>query len=157
MGDETPEVELLARVGRQDVAALGELYDRFAPRAFGLLTHILSSEEEAEATLQEVFMQLWNEGGSLGVEGGSVAAWLIIASREAALERLRARRKGQSQARSSQEGVYREKRVAIKPRTGKRPGSAPGPSKAASRICGVTDQAGKPAAAGITAAVRVLN
>jgi RNA polymerase sigma factor (sigma-70 family) len=157
MGDEAPEVELLARVGRQDVAALGELYDRFAPRAFGLLTYILSSEEEAETTLQEVFMQLWNEGGSLGVEGGSVAAWLIIASREAALERLHARRTGLSQARSSQEGVHREKRVAVKPHKSKRPGTAPSPSKTASRISGVTDQAGKPATAALTAAVRVLN
>src|ERR1017187_8337577 len=133
MGDETPEVELLARVGRQDVAALGELYDRFAPRAFGLLTHILSSEEEAEATLQEVFMQLWSEGGSLGVEGGSVAAWLIVTSRDAALGRLRTRRRSGPHPQTPRDGAPLEKATDSKSRRSRQRRSAPIPREASSR------------------------
>ena len=36
MSEELPAEELLARVARQDVAALSELYDRYAPRVYGL-------------------------------------------------------------------------------------------------------------------------
>jgi RNA polymerase sigma-70 factor (ECF subfamily) len=89
MSEELPAEALLARMARQDVGALGELYDRFAPRVFGLLTRILSHRGEAEDTLQQVFLRLWGECQYLDREGMSVSAWLVVTSRGAALERLR--------------------------------------------------------------------
>ena len=82
--------DLLARTARQDVDALSELYDRYAPRVYGVTTHILSSREAAEDVLQAAFLRLWNEGSSLSQEGGSVLAWLVITARGLAVERLRA-------------------------------------------------------------------
>jgi RNA polymerase sigma-70 factor (ECF subfamily) len=148
-------LELLAGVGRHEVGALGELYDRLAPRAFGLLTHILSSQKEAEAILQQIFMRLWNEGGSLGVEGGSVAAWLIMTSRDAALERLRESRQDGLAPGPPPDGAPRLKRVAIDSRKSKLPRSTPAPLKAASKISDARHEAARPAPAGFT--VRVLN
>ena len=92
MNEERPAEELLARVAQDDVAALSELYDRYAPRVYGLVTHILSARDEAEEILQEVFVRLWRESRGLSLEGKSVAAWLVVTARAAAVDRLRARR-----------------------------------------------------------------
>jgi RNA polymerase sigma-70 factor (ECF subfamily) len=92
MTEELPAEELLARVARHDVDALSELYDRYAPRVYGLVAHILSSRQNAEEVLQEVFTRLWSESPSLRQEGRSVAAWLVVTAREAAVDRLRALR-----------------------------------------------------------------
>ena len=84
---------LLARVAQQDAAALSELYDRYAPRVYGLMARILPSRDTAEEILQEVFVRLWSESPALSQEGGSVAAWLVVTAREIAVDRLRAQRK----------------------------------------------------------------
>jgi RNA polymerase sigma-70 factor (ECF subfamily) len=98
MGEELPAEDLLARVVGQDVAALSELYDRYAPRVYGLMAHILPSRDAAEEILQEVFVRLWSESPSLSQEGRSVVAWLVVTAREAAVERLRALRKNVADA-----------------------------------------------------------
>jgi len=92
MNEELSAEDLLARVVRQNEAALGELYDRYAPRVYGLIVHVLPSRDSAEEIIQDVFMRLWNESLSLSQEGGSVVAWLVAAAREAAVDRLRASR-----------------------------------------------------------------
>ncbi len=90
MREELSAEELLARVARQDVTALSELYDRYAPRVFGLISRILESRGAAEEILQSVFIRLWQEGPPLNDQGRSVAAWLVVTAREAAVDRLRA-------------------------------------------------------------------
>jgi RNA polymerase sigma-70 factor (ECF subfamily) len=98
MNEELPAEKLLARVVQHDVAALSELYDRYAPRVYGLMAHILPSRAAAEEILQEVFVRLWMESPSLSQEGGSVVAWLVVTAREAAVERLRALRNNAANA-----------------------------------------------------------
>jgi RNA polymerase sigma-70 factor (ECF subfamily) len=93
MSVELPAEDLLARVVRHDVDALAELYDRYAPRVYGIVAHILPARDAAEEVLQEVFMRLWGECACLSREGNSVAAWLVVTAREAAVDRLRALRK----------------------------------------------------------------
>jgi RNA polymerase sigma factor (sigma-70 family) len=93
MSEDLPAENLLARVARQDVAALSELYDRYAPRVYGLVVHVLPARAAAEEVLQEVFARLWAESTSLSQAGVSVAAWLVVTAREAAVERLRILRK----------------------------------------------------------------
>ena len=84
--------ELLGRVADRDVEALGSLYDIFASKLMGLLTRILSSKPEAESALQEVFLRLWKEAPGIVQTRGSVAAWLVLMARHAAIQRLRAQR-----------------------------------------------------------------
>jgi RNA polymerase sigma-70 factor (ECF subfamily) len=93
MSEELAAEDLLARVARQEVAALSELYDRYAPRVYGLVAHILPARAAAEEVLQEIFARLWTESPSLRQAGVSVPAWLVVTAREAAVERLRALRK----------------------------------------------------------------
>ena len=93
MHEEIPAEDLLVRVAQHDVGALGELYDRYAPRLYGLMTHILASSDDAERILQEVFLRLWSDSASISQKGTSVVAWLVVTSRETAVDRLRALRK----------------------------------------------------------------
>jgi len=93
MSEDLSAENLLVCAARRDVAALGELYDRYAPRVYGLMAHILPSRDAAEEILREVFVRLWSESPRLSQEGGSVAAWLVVTAREAAVERLRALRR----------------------------------------------------------------
>jgi RNA polymerase sigma-70 factor (ECF subfamily) len=84
----TPEA-LLALVARRDRGALGELYDRLAPPLYRTVRRILSDRAAAEEVLEVVFAQLWNEARRLREEPASVAAWLAITARAAAVDRLR--------------------------------------------------------------------
>jgi RNA polymerase sigma factor (sigma-70 family) len=129
MIEELSAEDLLARVAQYDVAALGELYDRYAPRMYGLMTHILSPHDGAEDILQEVFLRLWNESASLSHEGASVVAWLVVTSRGAAVDRLRAlgknapgtgpRNPGDVAAKRSEGGARKCKAGAAAPSTAK--------------------------------------
>ena len=85
--------ELLALVVKNDEEALGELYDRFAPGLLGMLLRILHDRDAAHEVLQDVFLRLWNEARRYGQHGASVAAWLVVMARTAAIERLRGERK----------------------------------------------------------------
>jgi RNA polymerase sigma-70 factor (ECF subfamily) len=157
MGEDISHAELLARVGGQDPAALGELYDRFAPHVFGLLIHMLASREEAEVLLQEVFTQLWSEGGSLGAEGGSIAAWLIVTARDAALERLRTRRRSGPHPKTPRDGAPVEKATDRISRKTRQRRSAPISREAASRISDAQIADSKPVPVEVATAVRILN
>jgi RNA polymerase sigma factor (sigma-70 family) len=51
--------QLMARVGRDDTAALGELFDRYRPPLFLFLLRLVGDRAAAEDLAQEVFWRLW--------------------------------------------------------------------------------------------------
>lgn len=127
MSVELPAEELLARVARHDVDALSLLYDRYAPRVYGVVAHILSARDSAEEILQEVFIRLWSESPRLSQEGSSAVAWLVVTARAAAVDRLRALRKNAAnigpQASTAQAGKgsdpgTRKSRAGAAPQSG---------------------------------------
>jgi RNA polymerase sigma-70 factor (ECF subfamily) len=93
MAQESTTEELLAWVAKRDEGALGELYDRFAPRLLGMLVQILSKREAAEEVLLQVFQRLWTDARRHAAGPESVGVWLLLAARLGAIERLRAERK----------------------------------------------------------------
>ena len=101
MVQEQTAEELLARVARRDEGALGILYDRFAPALLGMLRRILKERRETEDVLQDVFLRLWNQASQFSRKGASVSAWLALAARSAAVDRLRAGKSLAPQARGS--------------------------------------------------------
>jgi RNA polymerase sigma-70 factor (ECF subfamily) len=82
--------ELLARVGRGDVAALRALYDEHAPRALAIATRILRSPEDAEDIVQETFLELWRRARQYDAGRGGAIAWIVTIARSRAIDRLRA-------------------------------------------------------------------
>jgi RNA polymerase sigma-70 factor (ECF subfamily) len=85
---------LVARIERRDSDALSELYDRYGARLNGLACRILGQTGEAEEILQDVFLYVWRAASSFDGTRGSVLAWLLVATRSRAIDRLRSRRSG---------------------------------------------------------------
>ncbi|MFD9127718.1 sigma factor [Kitasatospora sp. NPDC059571] len=90
----TPDERLHQRLARGEEAALGELYDRFAPLVHGLAARILDDQEAAEQLTREVFAHLWTRPDAYRPEEGSLRAWLGALTHRRAVERLRHRHGG---------------------------------------------------------------
>lgn len=81
---------LLAKVAAGSQEALGQLYDRFAPRMLGLAWRILGTRRDAEDLLHDVFLEIWRRDADYDPERGEVATWLLLRTRSRAIDRLRA-------------------------------------------------------------------
>lgn len=89
----TPTVEdLLAGVVAHDEKAFAALYDRLAPGLLGLIVRIVPERKEAEEILTHILLRLWKDAARLQRERASGSAWLVMAARMTATERLKARR-----------------------------------------------------------------
>lgn len=86
---QTSDVELLKSVSRGDEAALAALYDRYKSILFGLLVRMLSSREEAEDVLQDVFLQVWRRASDFDESRGKPFTWLVTLTRSRGIDRLR--------------------------------------------------------------------
>jgi RNA polymerase sigma-70 factor (ECF subfamily) len=83
---------LLARVAERDEGALGKLYALCGPGLLGMALQILPDRRAAEEVVESAFVRLWNEARQQAHASHSVAAWLVITTRNAAIERRRAER-----------------------------------------------------------------
>ena len=92
---------LLARVAERDEGALGKLYALCGPGLLGMALQILPDRRAAEEVVESAFVRLWNEARHQAHAGHSVAAWLVITTRNAAIERRRAERQLPALARRS--------------------------------------------------------
>jgi RNA polymerase sigma-70 factor (ECF subfamily) len=90
------DAALLTRIEARDADALARLYDRHAARLLGLAERILGGGGEAEEVVQEVFLYVWRAAASFDPARGSALAWLLVATRSRAIDRLRARRRASS-------------------------------------------------------------
>jgi RNA polymerase sigma-70 factor (ECF subfamily) len=89
----TPEAlsHLMSRVAAGDRAALRELYDATSAKLFGVCLRILSSKEEAEDVLQDVYLTIWRRADRFDGARAGVLAWISTIARNRAIDRLRSR------------------------------------------------------------------
>jgi RNA polymerase sigma-70 factor (ECF subfamily) len=108
---------LFERLRRGDLAAFATLYQRYERRLFGFIRAFLDDAAEAEDVMHEVFMALLGDRAP-GPDDLHLRAWLYQCARNASLNRLRTRRRGEAaRAREAAE----------------RPAPAPLPSEAIER------------------------
>jgi RNA polymerase sigma-70 factor (ECF subfamily) len=100
MAEEQTARTFLARIAAHEEAALGELYDRYAPALLGVVWRILRDRSAAHQMVEDVFVRLWHEARQEPGLETSVAAWLVVMARNAAVDRRRAERKLPPLARS---------------------------------------------------------
>jgi RNA polymerase sigma-70 factor (ECF subfamily) len=87
------EIEaLIARVALRDRAAFSALYDATSRKLFGVCISVLRNRAEAEETLQDIYIRIWNKADSYAVTGHSPMTWLITVARNLAIDRLRSRK-----------------------------------------------------------------
>ena len=75
-----------------DVAALGDLYDRYAPMALAVAQRVVGSHIEAEDVVHDAFMAVWRKIDRFDAQRGSLRGWLMTVVRNRAIDQLRARR-----------------------------------------------------------------
>jgi RNA polymerase sigma-70 factor, ECF subfamily len=83
---------LMTAMAAADRSALGELYDRHAPRLLAICLRLLRDRSEAEDVLVEVFWEIWERAGRYEPRRASPLTYLATVARSRALDRLRRRR-----------------------------------------------------------------
>ena len=84
---------LIERLANRDAEALAALYDRHIGPVFSLALRIVGEPAEAEAVVQDTFVQAWSDAGRCDARRTSAARWLLGMTRSRAIDRVRARRR----------------------------------------------------------------
>ena len=81
---------LLAQVARGDRDAFEILYRLTSGMLFGICLRVLADRAEAEDTLQEVYVTVWDKAVQFDAARASANTWLGMIARNRAIDRLRA-------------------------------------------------------------------
>jgi RNA polymerase sigma-70 factor (ECF subfamily) len=83
------EAALLARCALGDQAAFAELYDRVAPRIYGLVRKVVRNPAISEEVAQEVLLEIWRLSARFDPERGSALGWMLAIAHRRAIDRVR--------------------------------------------------------------------
>lgn len=82
--------DLLQQVAVGDREAFAQLYDRTAPRVFGLVKRLLRDHAQSEEVTQEIFLEIWQSAGRYDSSKGGAIAWMLTMTHRRAVDRVRA-------------------------------------------------------------------
>ena len=85
------QAQLLHRIAKREVEAMGELYEQLSAPLFSLAFHMLADSSEAEEVIQDVFVQIWEKAATFDLALGTPFHWAVSITRHRAIDRLRAR------------------------------------------------------------------
>jgi RNA polymerase sigma-70 factor (ECF subfamily) len=91
-GSPASEATVVLRIAAGDPSALGELYDRLAPRIHLLARSVCGDVGVAEDITYEVFLELWRLADRIDPGTDGAAAWLLTATHRRALDAVRSGR-----------------------------------------------------------------
>lgn len=86
---EIADRELVARLCQRDPEALGDIYDRYAHAAYGLVLRITHDPGATEDLLQELFIRLWNRAREFDASRGALGVWILSIARNMAIDHVR--------------------------------------------------------------------
>ncbi len=84
-GSELTDEELLQRIRQGEHDALGELYDRHAPRVVAIARRLIRDRQTVEEIVQDVFTRIWKTP-AYRPELGSFENWLGVVARRIAID-----------------------------------------------------------------------
>lgn len=97
---EDREAALLARIVRDDEAALVDLYEAVSPTIYACCLRILGDPDEAKDVTSQTFWRLWSRAADYQPDLGSGRAWILTVARRLALDQRRSLlRRGSTLAR----------------------------------------------------------
>ena len=83
--------QMIARVALGDREAFDQLYEATSAKLHAICLSVLKDRPEAEETLQEVYIRIWQNASRYASNGLSPMTWLITIARNRSIDRLRAR------------------------------------------------------------------
>lgn len=92
MNEPDPDVELLARVGHNEPAAIEEMVKRKLPRLLALASRLLGDAEEAKDVAQESFLRIWKHAADWRAGQARFDTWLHRVTLNLCHDRLRRRK-----------------------------------------------------------------
>lgn len=93
--------DLLRQVAGGGREAYIALYDRYAPRVFGLLIRLLPDRTEAEDVLQEVMWEIWRKADRYDPSIGSAQTWILLTARSRAIDAVRRMRRASQRTQAA--------------------------------------------------------
>ncbi len=87
--DDTLLKGLLRRIVDRDSTALSELYTLTLGRMHGMVMRVLRNASDAEETVGDLYLQVWDKAPDYVPERGSVMAWMLNMAWSRAVDRLR--------------------------------------------------------------------
>jgi RNA polymerase sigma-70 factor (ECF subfamily) len=85
------DATLMREVQAGERPALGELYDRFAPRAYRAAFSVCHDRECAQDAVQDAFVAMWSSRATYEPARGTVAGWAMGIVRHRAIDLARRR------------------------------------------------------------------
>jgi DNA-directed RNA polymerase specialized sigma24 family protein len=82
-------VRALARTGEGSEDSLREVYDLTSAKLYGICLRILGDAQEAEDTLQDVYVTVWRRAASFEPGRASPITWLATLARNRSIDRWR--------------------------------------------------------------------
>ncbi len=89
--DRAQDAALLAGLGLDDPAVSAAFVRRFQGAVYGMAVAITRDPGLAEDVSQEVFVRAWRAAGSYDVRRASVLTWLLVVTRNTAIDAVRTR------------------------------------------------------------------
>ncbi|MFD6419162.1 sigma-70 family RNA polymerase sigma factor [Streptomyces sp. NPDC060194] len=77
------------RLAYGEAAALGELYDRFAPLVHSIANRVLGDEEAADRITRDVFGHVWEHADAFDPKHGPLRTWLATLAHQRSVGALR--------------------------------------------------------------------
>jgi RNA polymerase sigma-70 factor (ECF subfamily) len=90
--DTDPDVELLARIGNNEPAAVNEMVTRKLPRLLALAGRLLGDADEAKDVAQESFLRIWRQAANWRPGEARFDTWLHRVALNLCHDRLRRRK-----------------------------------------------------------------
>jgi RNA polymerase sigma-70 factor (ECF subfamily) len=87
------QAQLVRRIATRDLEAMSGFYDQIATPLFSVALRILNDAAEAEETVQDGFVQIWEKAPVFDPLLGSAFHWALSIVRHKAIDRLRARQR----------------------------------------------------------------
>ena len=81
--------QLLTQIAAGDRTALSQLYDRYSRMIYAIAWKSLSSVEDCEEVVLEVFAQIWRIADRFDPEKGTPEQWIFTLARSRILDKLR--------------------------------------------------------------------
>ncbi len=88
MTDPSP-ADLVSRLVQGDPVALEDAYREHAARCNAIAYRVLRDEDRARDAVQEAFLSLWRHRDGLVVRSAGIGPWLVVVTRNAAIQMLR--------------------------------------------------------------------
>jgi len=89
--------ELIVLLQDKSEKAFGILYQQYSRSLLGVIQQMIPNTDDAEDTLQEVFVKIWNGIDSYHPSKGRLYTWMVNIARNAAIDKLRSKGYNNSQ------------------------------------------------------------